>query len=107
MKLVLVFFLGVGVAKADVKSWWKDFCERHIVANDPEQHAWMPTAKLVKVYREIGAELYWRKSEEKALLLKELGEEMRKRLYDPAEPDEMIEAIDDALFDYQSQEVSK
>lgn len=39
----LIFLISMATAHA---GWWSDWCERHLIADDPEQYADAPTSWL-------------------------------------------------------------
>lgn len=81
--------------------WFKSFCERHLIAEDPYQDLeplWAEYAsdpvghvnRVMEAYRAMGRRAYWRPNEERTRL-KALGNELRH--LNEELPDERIEEV--------------
>lgn len=98
MKYLVLFALIAG-APAHA-GWFKNFCERHLIANDPDEQP-IPVEVLVGWYRGIGGRAYWSRSYNDIRALKSWGELIRERLatVDNAyERDALLDALDDYGF---------
>jgi hypothetical protein len=81
MKWVLMLALMMPLTES--AGWWGDFCEKYLIAWDPEPYYTADDATLISEYRREGAKAYWAK--EKSSLLKVIGTYMRKRGLDTSD----------------------
>lgn len=66
MKYVLILAISITSVTAQA-GWWKNFCERHLVGDDPYQFEHLTVEQLVAAYFTFGPS-------------KVLGDEIQKRL---------------------------
>lgn len=82
MRWVIVLALLAPHAHA---SKWGDWCERHLIAHDPEPYYTATDEALERAYRREGARAYWERKE--SYLLRVIGREMRRRNLDTGDYD--------------------
>ncbi len=103
IKFIVVVLLSWPQAYAapGVGEWWANFCERHLVAEDPYQKHFRqaPVIEIVKEYRQQAALRYWtkRSHDEYEMMLWVLV----SRLEQPISEEERS-LIQEALEDYPS-----
>lgn len=77
--LLLCLAMSFSTANASIKTWWVGFCERNLVANDPETFEVATDYErtvIIAIYREIGAKAYWGDRSSRRQL-KHLGDYLR------------------------------
>lgn len=74
----LVLALLVFSAIPSHAGWFQEFCERHLIADDPYQFESYSLETLAEMYQSEGATCSWRK--QKTYRLRILGQEIRRRL---------------------------
>jgi len=108
--LILVLLLSLSSANAAqsrAATWWSNFCERHLIAEDPYQKHFRQKAnveEIVTEYRKQGAARYWAGTS-----VNQFGEDeyemilwvMMDKLQQPITTDERL-LIQTALEDYPS-----
>jgi hypothetical protein len=99
IKLLITIAITLSPQVSEAR-WLKAWCARHIIADDPWQYMDHPTNRMIGWYRELGADVHWRKERPKARTLYGYGQDLRRRLKSGVEPQEMVDAIIEALEDY-------